>query len=88
MVSKWWLRVGLLSMFLLAGCKPPTATPTATPAQAAGSPGYPAPAPTDTIAPPSYPAGTTPTAPIPPDTPTSGPYPEPTAGGLAQRFPL
>jgi hypothetical protein len=90
MALKWWLRVGLLSMFLLAGCKQSTPTPSSTQASTPGS-AYPAYPPTATSAPVSYPApGTTATA-VPPNTvpaPTSGPYPAPTSGAVAHLVPL
>ena len=71
MVSKWWLRMGLLSMFLLAGCVQPTPTPTAT--SGAGSTAYPGLVPTATPVPGNYPA------PGPQATPTVGPYVAPTS---------
>ena len=85
MVLKLWLRVSLMTMFLLAGCVKPTPTPTAAGTQTpVGYPGYP---PTATSE--AYPANGAPaTAPAAQPTPTSGPYPAPTAGAAARLVPL
>ncbi len=91
MVSKWWLRMGLVSMFLLAGCvqPTPTSTPTATSSPAVPGypgPGYPGPAATE-VPSTGYPGASTPLAPGAESTPT-GPYPAPTSGAVSHLVPL
>jgi len=79
MVWKLWLRMSIVSVFLLAGCVQPTPTPagTATPVT---NQGYPGQLVTSTPFPPGYPA---------PDATQSGsPYPVPTTGAAARLGPL
>jgi hypothetical protein len=81
MVLKLWLRMGLLSMFLLAGCVQPTPTPASTQTPDAGG-AYPGLVPTLTPVPGNYPA------PGSEATPTAGPYPAPTSGAVSHLVPL
>ena len=86
MVWRMWLRISIVSVFLLAGCVQPTPTPAGTQTPAGGYPGYP---PTETSLPSSYPAGdTTPSAPPAVATQSSSPDPAPTTGAAARLAPL
>lgn len=89
MVSKIWLRLSILSVFLLAGCVQPTPTPAGsqTPAGGQTPSGYPI----DSSTPKSdaYPAaGATPTAPAVDATQPGSPAPAPTTGAAARLAPL
>ena len=85
MVWKLWLRVSLVTLFLLTGCVKQTPTPASAGNQTpAGYPGYPPAATSE-----AYPAdGPTATAPAVPPTQPSEPYPAPTTGAAARLGPL
>jgi len=86
MVWRMWLRMSIVSVFLLAGCVQPTPTPAGTGTPQSGYPSYP---PTETSLPSSYPSGdSTPTAPAGEATQPSVPYPAPTTGAAARLGPL
>ena len=81
MVWKMWLRLSILSVFLLAGCVQPTPTPASSPTAATNS-AYPGQSITDTPFPPGYPANeATPAQ-------SGSPYPAPTTGAAARLAPL
>ena len=81
MVWKLCLRLSIVSVFLLAGCKQPTPTPAGSPT-AAASGAYPGLPTTATPFPPGYPANAA-TA-----TQSGLPYPAPTTGAAARLAPL
>lgn len=85
MVWKLWLRMSILSVFLLAGCVQPTPTPAGTATPGAGG-AYPGLGPTATPFPPGYPASQA--TPAAESTQSGSPYPAPTTGAAARLAPL